>query len=333
VTRTTRTSTRPAAEPAPSPQPEEIEDTDQLPTLEGLATVVADLSANAAETQDAIENMQEKLDQWGGIINTTNEKIEALTRALQAGPGTRVLELPSLPLRNSATNGNNPQTLVQEHLAWIDQAILLSIVSLKLEVKDLVRLLPVEDRPRGRSTALPNSLSVDPRTGKWTSNDDNPITFDKDIPDFNTLLYILSIYGSIRTLYDTDHTGIGPAIFLYIKLLTRWVLIDKFQFVHIRAYFISHFRKYQATSNPLDWINVDIQLFTAHIRPSAIALPGTETRALTKKTIKDICNNWNTEGKGCTWDKCARVHRCLRCNSKDHPAYRCKDGDKETVKH
>ena len=166
ATRTTRTSTRTAAEPAPSPQPEEIDDdTDQPPTLESLATVVAYLSANAAETQDAIENMQERLNQWGGTINTINDRIEALTQMLQAGPGIRVPELPNPPLRNSV-NGNNPQTLVQEHLAWIDQAILLSTVSLKLEVKDLVRLLPVEDRPRGRSTALPNSLSLDPRTGK-----------------------------------------------------------------------------------------------------------------------------------------------------------------------
>jgi hypothetical protein len=305
-------STRSATRPASSPQG--AEDTDGSI----LASTVHNLAANAAEAQDAIQDLQDK---FRKLEDNITQKIDSLTQALSTSlAGTRA------DPQASPSNGNNPRLLIQSHLPWIDQSLLANVIALKLDVKDLVRLLPVEDRPKGRSATLPNSLALDPKTGKWTATDDAPVSFDKDFPDFDTLLYVLSVYGTIRTTYDADGIGIGPAIFLYIKLLTRWVLIDKFQFGHIRAYFVAHFRKYQASTDPLDWINVDIQLFTAHIRPPPTSQQHSlNNRPAAKKPTREatVCNNWNTEGKGCTWEKCIRMHLCSNCGSKDHPTYRC----------
>ena len=136
-------------------------------------------------------------------------------------------------------------------------------------------------------------------------------------------------------MYDTEDAGFGTAIVMYIKLLTKWVHIDKFQFPHIRSYVISHFRKHQASADPLDWVNVDIQLFTAHIRPTAVTQSNTSstTRPISPKKPKETttCNNWNTEGKGCTWNTCSRLHRCANCGSNEHPAYHCKQVKKEAT--
>ena len=295
-------------------------------TIQSLEELIHGLTANATEAQDAIEDLRTRFDRYDRDVHTINDKIDALTQAVTSQtPARRVPagSLPSTPRRN----GNDPRSFIQNHLPWIDSSLLTNLVSLKLDVKDLVRLLPVEDRPKGRSSALPHSVSVDLQTGKWTSNEDAPVSFDKDIPDFQTLMYILSTYGALRSLYDAEDLGIGTAIFLYIKQLSRWVLVDKFHFPYVRSYFIAHFRKYQASTNPLDWVDTDIQLFTAHIRPTAPVPPVSTARSTTsRKSQKEntICNNWNTEGKGCTWNTCTRAHHCANCGSNEHPAYRCK---------
>ena len=301
-------------EPTPSPPP----------TLENLNDAVNSLSA---DTQDCIEQLRESIthvaEETNSSIASINDRLEALTAALSAN-----LQ-PKLTLNGgTGANGKNPLPFLQSHLPWIDQSTLTNLVSGKMEVKDLLRLIPAEDRPRGRTTAIPGSISFDSQTGlKWVPPDDAPTTFDKDFPDFNTCLYTLTVYLAVRTLYDVDNTGIGPAIALYIKQLTRWVLIDKFSWHHVRAYFVSHFRKYQTSTDPLSWINIDIQLFTAHIRPSGTSnIPSSTSCPPGKKPPKEtaICINWNTQGKGCNWGQCARLHHCSTCGSTEHPSYKCK---------
>jgi len=61
------------------------------------------------------------------------------------------------------------------------------------------------------------------------------------------------------------------------------------------------------------------QLTFVHRGPT---IPNSLDAAKRKETT--VCNNWNTEGKGYTWTFCARLHQCLTCSSKDHPAHKCK---------
>lgn len=42
---------------------------------------------------------------------------------------------------------------------------------------------------------------------------------------------------------------------------------------------------------------------------------------MNKKRVGEVCRNFNT--KGCSFQKCAREHRCTECNSKEHGAYAC----------
>ena len=220
-------------------------------------------------------------------------------------------------------NGN-PCLIIQHYLPWIDQSLLSNIISLTVDVKDLIQLLLIADRPN-RTSTLSNTLSVDFEKGKQSSADCTFTAFGDNFPNFDTLMSMLSVYATVRTAYDAENVGIGPAIFMYIKLLTRWALIDKFQFNFVRTYFIAHFQKYQTSINLLDWINIDPKLFTLCIQlttvtqpPSSLSISGNRPKSKTT-----LCINWNTDGKGCTWEKCIRMHCCGNCNSQSHPMYHC----------
>jgi len=119
--------------------------------------------------------------------------------------------------------GNTPANLIPVHLSWLDKTLLANIVSRKLEIKDLIKLIPEEDRPKGRLPAgLASGWHVDGTSGKTTIVNESSSTYEKDIPDFQTLMYALAVYGAVRSAYDVDNNGIGTAIFLYIKTFTRW---------------------------------------------------------------------------------------------------------------
>jgi hypothetical protein len=142
-----------------------------------------------------------------------------------------------------------------------------------LKCKDLITLLPEEDRPKGRpaGAGLGAGFHINP-AGVLSAipGGSSMAAFEKDFPDFYTANQVLATYGAIRDMYDQDNLGIGGAILLYIKLLTRWIKNDCYEWCHVRAYFMAHFRKYQASNNPRDWINIDSQLFLTHIKLSNI---------------------------------------------------------------
>jgi len=184
----------------PPDDEEENEHEPNHPSIETLATAVNNLTANAAETQDAIDELKEN-------FSSINEKLDILTAAMANEPGRTATQ----PPRN---NGNDPLPFIQSHLPWIDQSLLSNIVTGKLDSKDLIRLLPLEDRPKGRGNTQPSSLLLDIQTGRFTATEESSTAFDKDFPDFNTALYAISVYGMIRNLYDVDKTGIDSAILL-----------------------------------------------------------------------------------------------------------------------
>jgi len=326
----TGTSTRATTGRTRSLQPQQPEPDAPIPqTADQLATQISILSNNAAETQDALDEVRGRLDSWEGRLDAFDRKFDDLAQLLHNNIGGSTGDPAVTPL----LNGIAPREFISTNMPWIDQTLLASIVSRKLELKDLVRLLPEEDRPKGRSTAgLTSGFHVDAVTGKTTIVTESTVAFDKDLPDFPIVVYALSVYGAIRAIYDSDNVGFGPAIFMYIKLLTRWHKIDNFQWKYIRAYFVAHFRKYQASSNPSDWTDVDVQLFTAHIRstePNTGTISTTTVKSPRKKGQDSFCINFNTEGKGCTWNTCARPHVCAGCGKDSHPVYKCKKQDGE----
>ena len=85
----------------------------------------------------------------------------------------------------------------------------------------MIKLIPEEDRPKGRSsiTGLASGFHIDSTTGQTTlvSESRNYENF----PNFPTLNYALTVYASIRSLYDKEQVGFSFAINVHIKTLTK----------------------------------------------------------------------------------------------------------------
>jgi hypothetical protein len=300
---------------------------------EDLATTVAALKNHATESQDAVDEIRAQLQHYGTDIHELGSQVRTLVEALQKSvPG--ITTAPSTtPTTVPPQIGTNPLSFIEQHLAWLDSNLVTSIVSHKLDPKELILLLPVEERPTKRGTLRSNIIQFDQTTGTLSTVDDARTTFEKDFPSIEYLTYALSVYGAVRGLYDVDNTGIGPAIFLHIKRIARDVAVCKYEWKSIVAYVISHFRKYQKSSNPLDWINTDSELFLTHIKASynPTAAPRSPAKAQQPQAqpsrlprpSNEVCINWNTYDKGCSWSTCSRKHVCLECKAPDHKSYSC----------
>jgi hypothetical protein len=234
------------------------------------------------------------------------------------------------------THGNIPKNAISNYLPHIDDSFLTEILSRELKCKDLIKLLPEEDRPRGRAVGSGlgpgfhlNAAGVFSAITEGSS----AAAFEKDFPDFYTATLAMSTYGAIRDMFDQDHLGIGGAILLYIRLIARWIKVDGYEWRHVRGYFMAHFRKYQTSNNPEDWIRIDSQLFLTHIKPSSTNTQLAQHLSPSKRNTtqnslpqsQTICNNFNQDGKGCTYHGCQRRHVCASCQQNDHAAFNCRN--------
>src|SRR5437016_2988232 len=139
-------------------------------------------------------------------------------------------------------------------------------------------------------------------------------------PNFSIFAQAITLYGAIHALHDTDNVGLGPTILSYIGQLAAWVQ-QGLSWTGILMYAIGHFRKYQTTHKISDWIEVDIQLYTAHV---ARATMGTHDRnSALKEREKELCNNFNTPEKDCNFKNCKRLHVCSIFRRKGHIAPDC----------
>jgi len=338
---TRKASTQQPEHPEPLAEEEEEEPpAEKDPHIPNFASDIDSLKANAAETQDAIDNIRGDIQQLGNSFESLDAKLDSIANALRTSvPGLSTGSTPTTGL-NPPLSGTNPLSFIQQHLGWVSQTLVSNIVSCKLDPKELIQLLPEEERPSRKATARSN-LQFDNQTGTFTAIDEPYTTFEKDFPSLGYLTYALSIYGTIRGLYDIDNLGFGPAIFLHIKRITRDSLIHNYEWRSIVSYVIAHFRKHQKSTNPIDWINTDTELFISHVRPSAnntpnanaptIRSPAKQPTTQTRRLNDDICYNYNTQGKGCTWSQCVRKHLCLECKG-PHPQYTCNKSKKPTVK-
>lgn len=295
-------------------------------SLSALTDTVSHLTANAAEAQDNIDALREDLLQHSSEVRALHDKFDSLAEALKASvPG---INNPAFAQPTRAQAGIPPLAFIEKHLGWVTQSLLSNIVACKMEPKDLILLLPEEDRPN-RKAATRTNLHFDAQAGKLVTVDEPYTTFDKDFPSLEYLIYALTVYGTIRALYDSDNIGISAAIFLHVKRITRDALINKYDWRSIVAYTIAHFRKHQKSSDVLDWINADSELFLSYIKAPQNPVAAVPNRSPAKTNTRPatsqdhICRNYNTLGKGCTWAGCMRKHICLTCSLPGHPAYNC----------
>ena len=321
-----------------SPEPDVISiDSDKYDNdnpVNQLANRIEQLSAHGAELQDSVEGLRNQFSSIDHRFQSIDTRLDNIVDALHEFNNTRTEPRAE---RREDSNGTPyhgttpPAKILEEFLSWIetDSTLLTNIVYGKLENKDLIKLLPEEDRPKGRNHGTGILLNT---SGQMTMINESTVN-EKDFPDFGRIVYALTVYGAIRDMYDTDHTGIGTGIFLHIKRLTRWHQIDGFPLSAVRAYFLAHFRKHQRSKNPLVWIQVDSELHANHIRHPAPTALHTNTKGpsrpsspskLPRPANSDVCINFNTEGKGCTWKACQRTHICSNCQSDKHPQFLCK---------
>jgi hypothetical protein len=303
--------------------------------VEDLAAAVAALRSNAAESQDVVDEIRSQLHQYGNDIHDLGTQVCSLVQALQSSVPGIAIAPSTAPVSGPPKLGTNPLSFVQAHMAWIDDNLVTSIVSHKLDPKELILLLPLEERPNKRGGQRSN-LQFDPTSGMIISTvDDTPTAFEKDFPTIEYLVYALSVYGAIRGLYDIDNTGIAPAIFLHIKKIARDAAVAKYEWKSIVGYVIAHFRKYQKSSNPLDLVNTDSELFLQYIKASQnpVTAPRSPVKSSsqaqpsrTPRPNNEICINWNTYDKGCSWASCTHKHICMECKLPDHKQYQCKKG-------
>lgn len=88
----------------------------------------------------------------------------------------------------------------------MSQTLISNIVLYKLDPKELIQLLPKEERPLRKAAACSN-LQFDNQMGTFTTIDEPYTTFKKDLPSLRYLIYTLLIYD---------------IIFLHIK----WIIYD-----------------------------------------------------------------------------------------------------------
>lgn len=106
--------------------------------------------------------------------------------------------------------------MVKKAYPWVKEPVLLDILGLKLETKDLPKLIPPRYRPKGRIATngiTGTSVLIDTANSTTTIIEpDNP-AHDKEITDIKVILAILNVYAGIRAAYDTvQGTQMGIAI-------------------------------------------------------------------------------------------------------------------------
>ena len=244
------------------------------------------------------------------MLEEVKEKFEALENAVVARPAR------SEP--KTVNNGMTPAQVMKTYMPWVDATTLASVVSLNLDMTHFIKLIPTKERPKGQANAgLTSGLHFDAETGKASIINESNIQYEKQFPDFVTLVNALTTYAAIRDIYDIDELGFSTAFILYIRQLANWTKHHNWSF--IISYFVSHFDKYQTSSDPRVWMEVDLQLFAQHMTSDTITASAAKPKFNSKTAA--FCKNWNT--KGCVWRTCNNLHICQYCSSADHTGLHC----------
>ena len=260
------------------------------------------------------------------LLEEIKERLEAVETNI-----TTVTAVPTIPVAqtNQGLNGMTPSQFMQLYLPWIDTTTLANLVSLDLDVAHFIKLIPRKERPKGQANAgMTSGVHFDGETGKTSIISESNIQYEKQFPDYQTLINALTVYAVIRDLFDVDKLGFGSAITLYIRQLTYWTKYHNWS--SVISYFVSHFDKYQSSKDPRTWIDVDVQLFTQYMSKDTIDPPTVAKNKLQTSNSKTttVCKNFNI--KGCSWKYCNNLHVCQNCHSADHTALHYSQKPKST---
>ncbi len=260
--------------------------------------------------QVKVASMESRNEAILNMLEEVKEKFEALEN--------KVVATPARSEPKTVNNGMIPVQVMKAYMPWVDATTLASVVSLNLDMTHFIKLIPTKERPKGQANAgLTSGLHFDAETGKASVINESNVQYEKQFPDLATLINALTVYAAIRNIYDIDNLGFSTAFTLYIRQLANWTKHHNWS--SIISYFISHFDKYQTSSDPRVWMEVDLQLFTQHMTSDTITAPAAKPK-FTSKTAS-ICKNWNT--KGCVWRTCTNLHICQYCSSADHTGLHC----------
>ena len=96
----------------------------------------------------------------------------------------------------------------------MNQTILINVISRKLEIKDLIKLISKEDHSKERfeTAELASDFHFDDITERIILIIENSISYNKNILDSHTLTQILAIYDMLRDLLDADNTRVDTVI-------------------------------------------------------------------------------------------------------------------------
>lgn len=109
-----------------------------------------------------------------------------------------------------------------------------------------MKLIPSKQRPKGQANAgLASGVHIDGETGKASMVNESNVQYERQFPDYLTLVNAFTVYSAIRDLYNIDKLSFGCAITLYIRQLAMWT--KRYKWTSIMAYFVSYFDKYQTS--------------------------------------------------------------------------------------
>jgi len=84
------------------------------------------------------------------------------------------------------------------YLPWIDASTLANVVSLDLDVAHFIKLVPRKERPKGQANAgMPSGVHFDGETGKTSIINESNVQYEKQFPDYQTLMNALTAYAVI----------------------------------------------------------------------------------------------------------------------------------------
>jgi hypothetical protein len=181
--------------------------------VNGLANLCDKLATGHDHVNERLDTLQDDIkhrfdalmDQLSGINQTVNKPASPDHLAV----GQAHADDPR------AIYGNAPKKAMFNYLPHISESLLTEILDGALKCKDLIKLLPEEDRPKGRSAGAGLGAGFHIDTAGVLSavpEGSSMAAFEKDFPDLYTAILVLSTYGAIRDMYDVDEKGIGGAI-------------------------------------------------------------------------------------------------------------------------
>ena len=152
----------------------------------------------------------------------------------------------------------------------------------------------------------------------------------------NTLLIWIECFliytRIIQHLFGAEHPTVVPAMLHYLSRIIRYSYSYAWSHVGQLAIVWHNHIMTQTQLDPTHWRTVSEEWLSQYINVASLASQGSLKRIKPDLTIKagassnlpsKSCKKFNTI-HGCDADWCKRSHSCSKCQSKDHPSFKCR---------